>query len=130
MIFVTRWFVVFCLVFCAAPVFAQETSKDYGEQVRVIFSDNKAAKALKVADANARKKGRLTQAFVKVMNGTTKQYKAEYVVAWEDADGFPIESTTQVWETLFLAGREERSINLVGKHRKAHRLIMTIRTKS
>lgn len=109
----------------------QAAETDPGEdRVHIVFSDDRTERLVAVLDARVRQRGRVPQAVVKLGNRTTRDQQLQYLVAWEDADGFPIATTQTVWEPLFLAGREERAINLIGKHRRAYRLIFTLRSAS
>ena len=94
--------------------------------VRISYSDEQVATALKAMNVRLVKDGRFPKLAFQLVNFTQAKFPIEYKIQWLDIDGAPLQSTAP-WLQTTITGMEAKAIVSLGKSVDAAAATVTIR---
>lgn len=106
--------------------YKQDTITDSHPRARLVLGSANLVDHIAMVDVRMGSVGQLQRAEVSVQNLSNDRYVLEYMVSWEDRDGFSI-NDNKVWKRFELGPREIRSFQSVASNPSAYALTMTVR---
>jgi uncharacterized protein YcfL len=82
-----------------------------GGSAKTTITDARLARAASLGRINKGKAGDRLRVTVDVTNTTDDSHTIQYRFAWLDANKFPIESATSVWQREYLQGRQTKTLD-------------------
>jgi uncharacterized protein YcfL len=106
--------------------YQQDTVSNAHPRARLVLGSRNLVDEIVMVDVRMGSAGQLQRAEVSVQNLSNDRYTLEYMVAWEDRQGFSI-NENRVWKRFVLGPREIRSFQTTGSSPEAYALTMTVR---
>lgn len=100
---------------------------DGAVQNQVMLDNPGFAKSISFEKFDLRQVGNMLQAQVALRNQTKGSIEFFDHFEWQDADGFPIESTVGGWQAAWIEGRETKLLVGTAASTKAQRVVVHIR---
>ena len=106
--------------------YRQNTIDDTHPRARLVLGSADLVGRIALVDVRMGNVGDLTRAEVSVQNLSNDRYTLEYVIRWEDRQGFDIKDNP-VWKRFVLGPREIKSFQSVASNPDAYAFTMTVR---
>lgn len=106
--------------------YRQDTINDTHPRARLVLGSADLVGRIALVDVRMGDVGGLARAEVSVQNLTNDRYTLEYMIRWEDRQGFDI-NDNPVWKRFVLGPREIKSFQSVASNPDAYAITMTVR---